>query len=77
MSYSHLTKKKPVAISKKDESGGVLQKVFDSNAMEAILNAAGGIPRMINKICNACLMTGNSRNENIISADTVMDTVND
>ena len=64
-------------IEEKMKAAGCLQKVFDSNAMEAILNAAGGIPRMINKICNACLMTGNSRNENIISADTVMDTVND
>lgn len=64
-------------IEEKMKAAGCLQKVFDSNAMEAILNAGGGIPRMINKICNACLMTGNSRNENIISADTVMDTVND
>jgi transposase len=47
------------------------------NALEAILNAANGTPRMINKLCNASLLVGNSSNLNIITADAVMQAIND
>lgn len=32
------------------------QNVFEKNALEAILGAANGTPRMINKLCNASLL---------------------
>lgn len=43
----------------------------------AILNAADGTPRVINKLCNASLLIGNSSNTNIINTDTVMQAIND
>ena len=53
------------------------QEVFEKNAMEAIANASGGAPRMIDKVVNASLLVGNNRNQNIIVSDTVMNAVND
>lgn len=53
------------------------QTTFEDNALEAILNAANGTPRMINKLCNASLLIGNSSNLNIITADAVMQAIND
>lgn len=52
-------------------------EVFNANAINAIINAAGGIPRLINKICNGCLIIGNSKNANIIDSDIVMLAVNE
>lgn len=53
------------------------QPVFEENAVEAILNAANGTPRLINKLCNASLLVGNSKNLNLINADAVLQAVND
>lgn len=64
-------------IESKLKGAGCTQAVFDDNALEAILNAANGIPRMINKFCNASLLIGNSSNVNIITADTVMQAISD
>lgn len=52
-------------------------KVFDANAIEAIVNAANGIPRLINKICNSCLIIANSKNASIVDTDIVMLAVNE
>lgn len=51
--------------------------VFNENALEAIINASNGVPRMINRICNSCLFIGNSKNANVIDADIVMLAVNE
>lgn len=64
-------------ITRKLEGAGCRQKVFEYNAAEAILNAANGTPRMINKICNRSLMIGASKNLNSIDADIVMKAVDD
>lgn len=64
-------------ISKKLEGAGCRQKVFEDNAVEAILNAANGTPRVVNKICNRALMIAASRNLNMIDADIVMKAVDD
>jgi len=64
-------------IEEKMKAAGSYQEVFERNAIEAIINASNGIPRMINKICNACLIIGNSKNKNMIDIETVMDSVND
>lgn len=64
-------------ITKKLEDAGSHQTVFDENATEAILNAANGTPRMINKICNRSLMIGASLGQDIIPADTVRKAVED
>lgn len=52
-------------------------ELFNPNALEAVINASNGIPRLINKICNSCLIIGNSKNTNIIDADIVMLAVNE
>jgi len=36
-------------------------EVFNPNALESIINASNGIPRLINKICNSSLIIGNSK----------------
>lgn len=64
-------------ISKKLEGAGSRQSVFDDNALEAILNAANGTARMINKICNRSLMIGASLGQDTITADTVMKALDD
>ena len=56
-------------VAAKLNGAGCTQTVFEDNALEAILNAANGTPRMINKLCNASLLVGNSSNLNIITAD--------
>ena len=64
-------------IQAKLKGAGCSQPVFEDAAIEAILNAADGTPRMINKLCNASLLIGNSNNLNIVNADAVMKAVND
>ena len=64
-------------IAKKLEGAGCHQTVFDDSAVEAILNAADGTARMINKYCNSALIIGNSSGQSIINADTVFQAVND
>lgn len=64
-------------VTAKLKGAGCTQTVFEENALEAILNAANGTPRMINKLCNASLLIGNSSNLNIITADAVMQAIND
>ena len=49
-----------VYIKKKLESAGCRCPVFDKNAVEAILNASNGTPRLVNKICNIALLIANS-----------------
>lgn len=64
-------------INTKLKGAGCTQTVFEENAIEAILNAANGTPRMINKLCNASLLVGGSTNLNIITADAAMQAIND
>lgn len=64
-------------ISGKLKSAGCNQPVFEDNAVEAVLNAADGTPRMINKLCNACLLIGDSSETGTITSDIVMKAVND
>lgn len=64
-------------IEKKLMGAGCAQEVFDESAIEAILNAADGTARMINKLCNASLVIGNSKDLSVIDADTVMQAIND
>lgn len=64
-------------INKKLEGAGCRQTVFNDNATEAILNSAGGVPRMINKLCDRSLMVGASQGKSIIDADTVQKAIED
>lgn len=53
------------------------QDVFSPNAIEAIINASNGIPRIINKVCNSSLMIAASKSADVVDADIVMAAVND
>ena len=64
-------------INEKLKGSGCNQQVFEDAAIEAILNASDGTPRLINKYCNTCLLIGNSRKENIITVDIAMKAIND
>lgn len=61
----------------KQKKAGSHMEVFEGNALEAIAGAANGVPRMLDKIANRSLMIGNSLNQNIITTDIVMKTVDD
>lgn len=64
-------------ILEKLKGAGCNQSVFEDNAIEAILNASDGTPRIINKLCNASLLIGDSTQSNLITATIVMQTIND
>ena len=52
-------------------------QVFDENALEAIANASNGVPRLLNKLANACLMIANAKSMDHVDAEVVMQAVND
>lgn len=64
-------------ITKKLEGADARQEIFDANALEAVLNAANGTPRMINKICSRSLLIGANHGKDIIDAETVRQSVAD
>ncbi len=64
-------------IHEKLKGAGCNQTVFHEAAVEAILNAADGTPRIINKLCNTGLLIGDSSKSEIITADIAMQAVND
>ena len=53
------------------------QMVFDDSAILAILNAANGTPRLINKICDKCLLVGHLHQAPTINTDIVMQAIDE
>ena len=64
-------------IENKLKGAGCDQDVFDESAVEAILNASDGTARMISKLCNSSMVIGNSQGIKLITADTVMQAINE
>lgn len=64
-------------IHEKLEGAGCTQPVFEDAAIEAILNASDGTPRLINKYCNSSLLFGHNQKAVQITADIVMQAIND
>lgn len=64
-------------ISEKLKGAGCNQTIFEEAAVEAVLNAADGTPRMINKYCNASMLIGDSKKVDFITTDIVMQAIND
>jgi len=58
-------------------SGGVLEEIAENNAIEAVVNAGSGTPRVINRIFDNALKIGSLRNEKMISAETIMKAVDE
>ncbi|MDR3063659.1 MAG: AAA family ATPase [Methanobrevibacter sp.] len=73
-----LTKEETIAYIKTKLKGAKsTMEIFNPNAFEAIANASNGIPRLINKICNASLMIGASKSTDNIDSEIIMSAVND
>ncbi len=53
------------------------RQVFDENALEALANAANGVPRLLSKLANSCLMIASSQNRDVVDNDIVMKAVTD
>lgn len=66
-----------IYIEEKLKGAGCKQQVFETPAIEAILNAANGTPRVINSLCNKCLLIGHNDGLVSIDADTAMQAIND
>ncbi len=61
--YNYITHRLKVA--------GGSEDIFDKGAIDVITEASGGIPRVINLLCDACLVYGFADEVNPISADIV------
>ncbi len=57
-------------ITHRMEVAGRQEPIFAEGVMELIHQATGGIPRRINHICDACLMTGFARKKELIDEET-------
>jgi len=66
-----------IYIKAKLQSAGASVTIFDESALEAILNASNGICRMINKICDMCLLMGDVKHLDVINADIALEAVNE
>lgn len=64
-------------ISEKLKGAGCNQSVFEEAAIEAILNASDGTPRLINKYCNTSMLIGDSHKADFITADIVMQAISE
>lgn len=53
------------------------RQVFDENALEALANAANGVPRLLNKLANSCLMIASAKNSDLVDSEIVMQAVAD
>lgn len=56
---------------------GTQKKIFGENAFPLIWESSGGIPRMINTICDMCLLVGYSKKLNRIVREIVKNVVSD
>lgn len=64
-------------IIQKIKGAGGSEDIMEPSAMEAILNAADGTPRIICKLCNTALVIGHSISKNIIDSDIAMQAINE
>lgn len=56
---------------------GSTQTVFDEQAVQTIINASNGVPRIINKICDMCLIIGDAQRSEIITSEITLAAVNE
>lgn len=62
-------------ILEKLQGAGATRAIFEDAALEAILNASDGTPRIINNLCNSCLLIGDSGKSGMITAEIVMQAI--
>ena len=56
-------------------AGNPHDKIFDEAALDVIYRLSGGIPRLINLVCDSSLLSGYARGEKQLGADLVKDAV--
>ena len=66
-----------IYISEKLCHAGSTFPIFDDSAIEAILNKANGIPRVINRLCSSCLLIAGSLGKKVVSLDVVTSAIDD
>ena len=54
-----------------------MRQVFNENALEALANAANGVPRLLNKLADRCLMIAGAKGFDTVGAEIVAQAVND
>lgn len=59
-------------VESKLKRAGCTREVFEPAALEAVVNAGNGTPRVVNRLCAACLHIGNLREAPSITAEIVM-----
>jgi general secretion pathway protein A len=59
------------------QAGALRFDLFTPEALDLIHKATGGVPRLINILCDQALLTGFAENKPVIKADTVRDCVRD
>ncbi len=57
-------------VNRRLEVAGREDSIFSDEVLDLIHQATGGIPRRINHICDACLMTGFARKKELIDEET-------
>ena len=62
-------------ISRKLEGAGCHSDIFEEAAAEAILNAADGTPRLINRLCSTCLLIAGTKGLSLVTTDIAMQAV--
>lgn len=76
--FEGLTKEESkIYITTKIKEAGCKNDIFDAQSIEAIINAADGTPRLINKYCNNCFLIGNSLGKDIIDSEIAMKAINE
>jgi len=58
------------------QAGGT-EETFDSAACRAIHMQAGGVPRLVNQLCDLCMVYAFANGQNVIDADTVHQVLED
>ena len=66
-----------IYISEKLRHAGSTFPVFDDSAIEAILNKANGIPRVMNRLCSSSLLIADSLGKKVVSLDVVTSAIDD
>ena len=62
-------------ILEKLQGADAARAIFEDAALEAILNASDGTPRIVNNLCNSCLLIGDSGKSGMITAEIVMQAI--
>lgn len=66
-----------IYIKEKVKKAGGDENIFTPNALEGIINFANGTPRLIDKVCNSCLIIADSKKYGTINEEIVMMAVNE